>query len=57
LSTASPVIPPRAEYRLTKLGRRFLGLASMIAEWTMAQSPPMATSVPLPDAHSLPLAI
>lgn len=39
-----PVIPPRVEYRLTGLGRRFLDLAGRIAEWTMMYSPDIQTA-------------
>lgn len=39
-----PVMPPKVEYRLTGLGRRFLGLADRIAEWTTAHGPAIAAA-------------
>jgi DNA-binding HxlR family transcriptional regulator len=32
---AFPVVPPRVEYNLTPLGRRFFDLAQLIMDWTM----------------------
>lgn len=63
---AFPIIPPRVEYRITGLGRRFLGLAGRITEWTMAHGPDIqvarqasehiTASTPPAHSHSLPLA-
>jgi DNA-binding HxlR family transcriptional regulator len=52
---AFPVVPPRVEYSLTELGRRFHGLADRIVEWTLAYCPDLETArqAPLPQNHSL----
>ncbi|MGE0240297.1 MAG: winged helix-turn-helix transcriptional regulator [Parvibaculaceae bacterium] len=45
-----PVVPPRVEYRLTGLGRRFFALTDRVVEWTMAHDALLRSS----SGHAIP---